>query len=107
MASITLVVLIQGGAVPIIPILTHGAIEVFKEGFSLLFWVMLIRAILSFISQGHNPLEAVLHQLTEPMLAPIRRVVPPIGGLDLSMLVLIIGLQFLMKLADQALRALF
>ncbi|MGB0988501.1 MAG: YggT family protein, partial [Pseudoalteromonas spongiae] len=31
----------------------------------------------------------------EPMLRPIRKIIPPIGGLDLSILVLIIGLQFL------------
>jgi YggT family protein len=40
-------------------------------------------------------MEAMLHQLTEPLLAPVRRIVPPIGGLDLSVLIVIIALQFL------------
>ena len=65
-----------------------------KETFNIIFWVLIIRAILSWVSQGHNPVEAVLHQLTEPMLAPIRRILPPMGGFDLSILVLLIGLQF-------------
>jgi len=37
----------------------------------------------------------VMHQLTEPLLRPIRRILPPLGGLDLSVLVVLIGLQFL------------
>lgn len=36
-----------------------------------------------------------LYRLTEPVLAPIRRVLPPMGGLDLSPLVVIIGIQVL------------
>jgi YggT family protein len=63
--------------------------------FNLVFWILIIRAILSWISQGYNPIEAVFHQLTEPMLKPIRKILPPLGGLDLSVLVLIIGIQFL------------
>jgi YggT family protein len=61
----------------------------------MLFWVLVIRAILSWFSQGYNPVEAMLHQITEPLLAPVRKILPPIGGLDLSVLVVIIGLQFL------------
>ncbi len=34
-------------------------------------------------------------QLTEPFVAPVRRVIPPLGGLDLSVLVIFIGLQFI------------
>lgn len=75
-------------------IIIVSAISVMKEVFQLLFWVMIIRAILSWISQGYNPIEALLHQLTEPLLAPIRRFIPAVGGLDLSMIVFLVGLQF-------------
>ena len=77
------------------PVFMQALITVIKEGLNLVFWVLIIRAILSWVSQGYNPIEAVFHQLTEPMLRPIRKVIPPLGGLDLSILVLIIGLQFL------------
>ena len=70
-------------------------IIVITSAFKLLFWVLIIRAILSWISRGYNPIEAVMIQLTEPLLAPVRRILPPMGGLDLSMLVVILGLQFL------------
>jgi YggT family protein len=40
-----------------------------------------------------NPVRAFLDKLVEPLLGPIRRIVPPIGGLDFSPLVLIILLQ--------------
>ncbi|TNJ21432.1 hypothetical protein CF111_13375 [Aeromonas sobria] len=64
-----------------------------KQIGTMIFWVLLIRAILSWVSQGRNPIEYVMHQLTEPFLAPIRRVLPALGGLDLSVLVAFIGLQ--------------
>lgn len=71
-----------------------GALSLLKAAGGLLFWVLLIRAILSWVSQGRSPIEYVFHQLTEPMLAPIRRVIPAMGGFDLSVLVLFIALQF-------------
>ncbi|MBB1274777.1 YggT family protein [Psychromonas sp. SR45-3] len=66
--------------------------------FKLLFWILVIRAILSWVSKGQNPIEAVMIQLTEPLLSPVRRIIPVMGGLDLSMLVVLLGLQFLEKL---------
>ncbi|TDF34419.1 YggT family protein [Alteromonadaceae bacterium M269] len=87
-----------------ISILIGACLVVLKEVFSLLFWVLIIRAILSWVSQGHNPIEIVLHQLTEPFLAPIRRIIPPMGGLDLSVLVAIVLLQFLQMFMQDVLR---
>lgn len=60
----------------------------------LMFWIIFVRAILSWFSNGANPLELVLHQLTEPVLRPVRRIIPPIGGLDLSVVVLLLLIQF-------------
>jgi YggT family protein len=45
-----------------------------------------------------NQLTITLYRLTEPVLAPIRQVLPPMGGLDLSPMVLLIGLQLLKRL---------
>lgn len=75
--------------------LIFGAISLVKSIGMLIFWVLLLRAILSWVSQGRSPIEYVFVQLTEPLAAPIRRVLPPVGGLDLSVLVLFLGLQFL------------
>lgn len=74
-------------------VLITAVLHIVREVFQIMFWVLIIRALLSWISQGANPMEMVLYQLTEPLLAPIRRIIPPIGGLDLSILVLMILLQ--------------
>lgn len=93
----------MAGSQPSWSLLIIGSgLTLLKQVFQLMFWILIIRAILSWVSQGnYNPIEALLHQLTEPMLAPIRRVIPPLGGLDLSVLVLIIGLQFIQILLFQ------
>ncbi|MFT5878989.1 MAG: YggT family protein [Moritella sp.] len=80
---------------PLPDVLLLAAIKLLKQCFSIIFYVLILRAILSWVSQGRSPVEFVLSQLTEPFLTPIRRVIPAIGGLDLSMLVAILGLQFL------------
>ncbi|WP_411883024.1 YggT family protein [Polaromonas sp. YR568] len=57
-----------------------------------LFILVLGFAILSWVQPG-SPAYALLGRLTEPMLAPLRRVIPAVGGVDLSALVLIVLLQ--------------
>lgn len=75
-----------------------GLIITFKEAVDLVIYVLILRAIMSWVSQGRNPMEMVLAQLTEPMLAPIRKRMPDLGGLDLSVMVVILILIFLQKL---------
>ncbi|WP_319783270.1 YggT family protein [Oceanisphaera sp. IT1-181] len=70
-------------------------LTIVKKIGTMLFWVLIIRALLSWVSQGNNPVEYLMFQLTEPLLAPIRRIIPAMGGIDLSMLVFFIILQVL------------
>lgn len=88
-------VVMLGATAGIVPLLIIGVQYFASIALQLVFWILIIRAILSWFSQGGNPLEIVLHQLTEPLLQPVRRVIPAIGGLDLSVLVVLIGIQFL------------
>ena len=54
------------------------------------------RAIMSWISPGgSDPLSAMLHQVTEPILRPIRQILPSMGMFDLSPLVALILLNFI------------
>ena len=67
----------------------------------ILTWVLTIaifgRAILSYFPAGGNhPLVAIVYQITEPILAPIRRVVPRLGIFDLTPMVAIL-LLFLIR----------
>ena len=58
--------------------------------------VVLGAIIISWIQlPPSNPVANIIHSLTEPVLAQIRRVLPPMGGLDFSPMVLLIGLQML------------
>jgi YggT family protein len=100
---VVLTLMLGGGGFNPLSVFTTSLLIVVKESLSLMFWVLILRAILSWISQGRNPMELVLHQLTEPFLAPIRRIIPPIGGLDLSVLVAIIALQFIQILLQDLL----
>jgi len=92
--KITALIVLVGATWEVAFVMFNAFVTVIKEGLNLLFWVFVIRALLSWVSQGNNPIEAVFRQLTEPMLRPLRKVLPPLGGLDLSILVLIIALQF-------------
>ncbi|TMD96334.1 MAG: YggT family protein [Chloroflexi bacterium] len=54
--------------------------------------IVLIRVVFSFVSPfPTNPLSRLAWQVTEPVLAPIRRLLPPMGGIDLSPMVVGIG----------------
>lgn len=84
-----------------------GLVILLTSVFKIIFWVLVLRAILSWVSQGRNPIEAVMHQLSEPLLAPVRRVIPAIGGLDLSMIVVLFALKFVEILVNDLLTRLF
>ena len=55
--------------------------------------VVLVYAVLSWVARNDNPMSSILAAMVEPWLRPIRRVVPLIGGFDLSPLVLCVLLQ--------------
>ncbi|MEQ8800139.1 MAG: YggT family protein [Phycisphaerales bacterium] len=62
-------------------------------------FTILIQALASWLTPGHHtPATAVLWSVNEPLLRPVRQYVPPIGGLDISPLVVIIGLQVISRL---------
>ncbi len=63
-------------------------IDIINYAFSIYSFILLARVLVSwFPVDPYNPIIRLLHQLTEPLLAPIRRVLPPTGMLDLSPIV--------------------
>ncbi|RME01432.1 MAG: YggT family protein [Calditrichaeota bacterium] len=63
---------------------------------TLYIWIVIIRAVLSWINPDpYNPIVRFLYNITDPVLHRIRRYLPPMGGFDLSPLVLIFGLYFI------------
>lgn len=60
--------------------------------------ILLVYAVLSWIPDLRlGGLDRLLATVVEPLLMPIRRVVPPMGGLDVAFLILIVVLQFLVR----------
>ena len=62
------------------------------------FLILIARMILSWFppsppESGMTQVKSIVFNLTEPVLAPVRRIVPPLGMFDMSFLVVIIGLQ--------------
>ncbi len=91
-----LLLLIDSGSLSLsIYNLLFGLIALVKAVGYLIFWVMIIRALMSWISQGRSPVDYLLLQLTEPLMAPIRRILPAMGGIDFSAMVVILILYLL------------
>jgi len=64
--------------------------------------LLIIEVVFSWINP-HAPLAPFVHALNDPLLRPIRRVMPPIGGIDFSVLVALILLQIVKYLLSQVL----
>jgi len=82
----------------------------FNALLDLIFWVVIINVIMSWligfnVFNRHNRIvDAVWRtttSLTEPLLGPIRRVLPDLGGIDISPVILLIGLRFLQIFVNQ------
>ncbi len=59
-------------------------------------WIVIGRAVISWVSPDpYNPIVRFLIQVTEPVLSRIRRILPPLGGIDLSPMILILVVVFL------------
>lgn len=59
-------------------------------------WVIIIRALISWVNPDpYNPIVRFLYQVTEPVLYPIRRRLPFMGGMDLSPIIVLLAILFL------------
>jgi len=72
----------------------------------LLTLLIIVDVVLSYFMSPFHPVREALDRIVNPMLNPIRRVIPPLGGLDLSPIVLLILVQVLGSVLINFLRAL-
>jgi YggT family protein len=79
----------------------HGSNPLYDLG-QIYLLIMLVRAVLSWFPYSPdsplNPVRRVVITLTEPVLAPFRRIIPPVGMLDLSFLVAFIAVYLVVNL---------
>lgn len=90
---------ILGLDVPLIQALWFALLKMAWLCLQIYTFSLLIQAVLSWVGPGYNnPAGSILWSLNEPLLRPVRRVIPPISGLDLSPLVVILLLQVVARL---------
>lgn len=76
-------------------LLLLSATHVVQLSIYLLFGAVLVQAIMSFVAP-YNPLMPILSRLTQPLLKPLQKLLPPMGGIDLSPMLLILILQLVL-----------
>ncbi len=113
-ASLVLAILLQFILIALTILLTYG---IFANPVQMLIWsligitalflkvfffALIISVILSWVAQGsHNPGVELINQICEPVLSPIRRILPSMGGLDLSPIFAFLALKLLDMLVIQ------
>jgi YggT family protein len=103
--KITLLIWLQASVIPAfggLVILSFA--EILNQFINIFFYAIIALAILSWLNPlAHSPLIDVLIRLTEPIMRPVRRVIPLIGGLDISPIPVLIALKLLSILIVQPL----
>ena len=86
LVMLILIILLMCYALPnILLLVSWAAIGVLALFVKIFFFALIISVILSWVAQGsYNPAVILINQLCEPILAPIRKILPALGGLDLS-----------------------
>ena len=99
-AAISLTILLYGGSLPSISfIVTWSFVGVLNFIILFYYYALIASIVMSFVmmfsgNMNPHPILSLVWQITEPIMSPVRKVIPPMGGLDFSpiFIFLIIGL---------------
>lgn len=95
-AKVVFIAWLSGFNIPAPYLLLHAVRELASMLLDYIFWAILIRVLLSWVAPDpYNPFVQIMTQLTEPVMAPARRLLPPMGGFDLSPILILFLIQFL------------
>ena len=99
LVKLTLLYSIAGYPINGAQLIVKALYDIVSLTFDIFIVALFVQAILSWINPDpYHPVNKLLHSLTLPILRPIKRFVPPISGIDLSVLVALIGLMFIKRL---------
>ena len=94
MASFGLIALLRGGEISLGVLVIVSIAELVGLLLNVFLFSIFIQVIISWVNPGtYNPVVSLLYSITEPVLRPCRRLIPPISGMDLSPLVALIAIQ--------------
>jgi len=86
----------------------YSLIQVVNIIFEVLIWLIIIRCFLSFIPHNpYQPLIKFIYEVTEPVMAPFRRIIPAAGGIDFSPIVVVLAVSLLQRIMIRLLTSLF
>ena len=93
---------------PVVKMLLLALLDVLHQFFNVFIYALIIQAILSWIpNSGGNPVQAMVAAIGAPVLRPMRNIIPPMGGIDLTVFFTIIGLFAIRIFLIGSLRQLF
>jgi YggT family protein len=92
LAKVLLIGLLLGTIPPIISLLIGSVLELIGLVLSILVVLIIANVVLSWVGRG-SPMQYMLAEILNPLLAPIKRILPSMGPLDLSPLVLLVAIQ--------------
>jgi len=97
--KIFIIALLSGYSPSVLALLLTGVRDFITLALNIFIFSIIIQAILSWINPDpSNPVAGVLYSITRPVLQPFRRLIKPMGGLDLSPLFALIALMFAERL---------
>lgn len=73
-------------------------IDLVRLAAGFLTWIVIASALLSFFLPPYHPVREALDRIVDPLLRPIRQVIPPAGMMDFSPLILILAIELLSRL---------
>lgn len=73
----------------------HAVLAILRLSIYLMIGALVIQAVLSWVNP-YSPFALPVNQFTRPLLSPVQRIIPPLGTIDLSPLVLILLLQLIL-----------
>jgi YggT family protein len=97
--ELVLIMLVSAQAPQLLAAMAIAIPELIGLAINFFLFAILIQVILSWVNpDSYSPLTDLLHSVTAPLLRPAQRLIPPIGGLDLSPMAVLVGLQLLKML---------
>jgi YggT family protein len=105
LAKLLLLGLLLGSIPPILSLLIGSVLELIALVLSILVVLIIVNVVLSWVGRG-SPTQYMLSEILNPLLAPIKRILPSMGPLDLSPLILLVAIQIAQIVLSNIARAL-
>ena len=94
MLKVSLVFLIKGEAIHhTFGLLVYAFGDFLDQIVTIYFYGILLQIIMSWVRPSYNPMIDILYRITNPLMHPVQRILPPVGGIDISPIPVMLGLK--------------